>query len=178
MKLSSVRVVLAAFCEQLLVYWIDLFVDFLVTKHGLAAALRSDDATYDALHTYFLDRLMPGLCPAACGGHGFREVRGDLDALRRASGTCASAPTATPTTTPVASSTFSCPGCADRSCSSGCARARTDLYSPGSRAGYGTAQITERRMHCGEVGDDPFGEVFEWVDVTGTALRPGRVGGC
>ena len=39
--------------------WIDLFVDLLVTKHGLAAALRSDGAGFDALHSYFLDRLLP-----------------------------------------------------------------------------------------------------------------------
>ncbi|MEU6511385.1 TetR/AcrR family transcriptional regulator [Streptomyces sp. NPDC046942] len=39
--------------------WIDLFVDFLVTKHGLAAVLQSDDAGFEALHTYFLDRLVP-----------------------------------------------------------------------------------------------------------------------
>ena len=31
--------------------WIDLFIDFLVTKHGLAAALRSDNTAFDALHT-------------------------------------------------------------------------------------------------------------------------------
>ena len=39
--------------------WIDQFVDFLVTKHGLAAALRSDDAGFAALHGWFLDRLVP-----------------------------------------------------------------------------------------------------------------------
>ncbi|WP_435284396.1 TetR/AcrR family transcriptional regulator [Streptomyces koelreuteriae] len=39
--------------------WIDLFVDFLVTKHGLAAALHSDDTGFDALHAYFIDRLVP-----------------------------------------------------------------------------------------------------------------------
>ncbi|WP_217553152.1 TetR/AcrR family transcriptional regulator [Streptomyces sp. GbtcB6] len=39
--------------------WIDLFVDFLATKHGLAAALHSDQAGFDTLHTYFLDRLVP-----------------------------------------------------------------------------------------------------------------------
>jgi len=39
--------------------WINLFVDFLVTKHGLAAVLQSDDAGFDALHTYFIDRLVP-----------------------------------------------------------------------------------------------------------------------
>ncbi|GGV32017.1 TetR family transcriptional regulator [Actinomadura cremea] len=39
--------------------WIDLFVDFLVTKHGLAAALQSDSAGFETLHAYFLDRLVP-----------------------------------------------------------------------------------------------------------------------
>ncbi|HZH18678.1 MAG TPA: hypothetical protein VEZ18_00650 [Geodermatophilus sp.] len=38
--------------------WVDLFVGFLVTKHGLAAALRSDDG-FEALHAYFLERLVP-----------------------------------------------------------------------------------------------------------------------
>lgn len=39
--------------------WIGLFVDFLVTKHGLADALQSDSDRFAALHTYFLDRLLP-----------------------------------------------------------------------------------------------------------------------
>lgn len=39
--------------------WIDLFVDFLVTKHGLADAMQSDSSGLAALHTYFLDRLEP-----------------------------------------------------------------------------------------------------------------------
>ncbi|MEU8775476.1 TetR/AcrR family transcriptional regulator [Streptomyces sp. NPDC048606] len=39
--------------------WVDLFVDFLVTKHGLADALRSDDDRFAALHAHFLDRLLP-----------------------------------------------------------------------------------------------------------------------
>lgn len=39
--------------------WVDLFVDFLVTKHGLANAMHSDSGGFDALHTYFLDRLVP-----------------------------------------------------------------------------------------------------------------------
>ncbi|TQS46075.1 TetR/AcrR family transcriptional regulator [Cryptosporangium phraense] len=59
--------------------WVGLFVDFLVTKHGLAAALRSDDAQFEALHTYFLDRLVPvltGLFEAAVSAG---EVRGDVD---------------------------------------------------------------------------------------------------
>ncbi len=39
--------------------WINLFVDFLVTKHGLAEALQSDAAAFETLHAYFLDRLVP-----------------------------------------------------------------------------------------------------------------------
>lgn len=43
--------------------WVDLFVDFLVTKHGLAGALQTDGAGSDALHDYFVDRLVP-VCAA------------------------------------------------------------------------------------------------------------------
>jgi AcrR family transcriptional regulator len=61
--------------------WIDLFVDFLVTKHGLAGLLRSDQAGFDALHGYFLDRLLPVceqlLRAAARDG----EVRTDIGAF-------------------------------------------------------------------------------------------------
>jgi AcrR family transcriptional regulator len=39
--------------------WLNLFVDFLVTKHGLASALQSDAAAFDTLHAYFIDRLLP-----------------------------------------------------------------------------------------------------------------------
>ncbi|GAC1592080.1 MAG: TetR/AcrR family transcriptional regulator [Acidimicrobiales bacterium] len=42
-----------------LAQWINLFVDFLVTKHGLAEAFRSDKASFETLHAYFLDRLVP-----------------------------------------------------------------------------------------------------------------------
>ncbi|WIB12851.1 TetR/AcrR family transcriptional regulator [Curtobacterium sp. MCPF17_052] len=39
--------------------WIGLFVDFLVTKHGLPVAMHGDGAATDALHRYFVDRLVP-----------------------------------------------------------------------------------------------------------------------
>ncbi|CAM5604142.1 TetR/AcrR family transcriptional regulator [Streptomyces griseorubiginosus] len=39
--------------------WINQFVDFLVTKHGLAGVLQSDNSGFDTLHAYFLDRLVP-----------------------------------------------------------------------------------------------------------------------
>jgi AcrR family transcriptional regulator len=45
--------------HEALVSWINLFVDFLVTKHGLAGALQSDNAAFQTLHTYFVDRLVP-----------------------------------------------------------------------------------------------------------------------
>src|SRR5262250_569498 len=38
-----------------LVRWIGMFVDFLVTKHGLAEVLRSDAAAFQTLHAYFID---------------------------------------------------------------------------------------------------------------------------
>jgi AcrR family transcriptional regulator len=58
--------------------WIDLFVDFLVTKHGLAAVLRSDNAGFETLHAYFLDRLVPvcGQLLAAAAASG--EIPSDL----------------------------------------------------------------------------------------------------
>lgn len=42
-----------------LLAWVDRFVDFVITKHGLAEALGSDDSGFQRLHAYFLDRLVP-----------------------------------------------------------------------------------------------------------------------
>jgi AcrR family transcriptional regulator len=39
--------------------WVEEFVGFLVTKHGLANALQSDRAGLESLHDYFIDRLVP-----------------------------------------------------------------------------------------------------------------------
>ncbi len=58
--------------------WIDLFVDFLVTKHGLAAVLQSDDAAFEALHTYFLDRLVPVCGRLLDAAVASGEIRTDL----------------------------------------------------------------------------------------------------
>jgi AcrR family transcriptional regulator len=60
--------------------WIDLFVDLLVTKHGLAAALRSDSAQFDALHSYFLDRLLPVGAQLLDAAREAGEIRADLAA--------------------------------------------------------------------------------------------------
>ena len=43
--------------------WADHFVDLVATKHGLAAALQSDDATFTSLHEHFLAHLLP-VCDA------------------------------------------------------------------------------------------------------------------
>jgi AcrR family transcriptional regulator len=68
--------------------WIDLFVDFLVTKHGLAAVLRSDAASFEALHAYFLDRLVPVCAQLINAAAEAGEIRPDTDAyeLMRAVG--------------------------------------------------------------------------------------------
>ncbi len=59
--------------------WIDLFVDFLVTKHGLAAVLRSDRGRSEALHSYFLDRLRPVCAQLLEAAVAAGEVRGDVN---------------------------------------------------------------------------------------------------
>lgn len=69
----------SATAHEALRRWVDLFVDFLVTKHGLAAALQSDDAAYQSLHAHFLDCLVPvcqQLLDAASD-----QVRADVGAL-------------------------------------------------------------------------------------------------
>ncbi|MFJ1809836.1 MULTISPECIES: TetR/AcrR family transcriptional regulator [unclassified Streptomyces] len=60
--------------------WIDLFVDFLVTKHGLAAVLQSDNAGFEALHAYFLDRLVPVCTQLLDAAAASGEIRSDLQA--------------------------------------------------------------------------------------------------
>jgi len=60
--------------------WMDLFVDFLVTKHGLAAALQSDAVGFDALHAYFLDRLMPVCAQLLDAAAAAGEIRPGMEA--------------------------------------------------------------------------------------------------
>jgi AcrR family transcriptional regulator len=60
--------------------WINLFVDFLVTKHGLAAVLQPDSAGFDTLHAYFLDRLVPVCTRLLDAAADSGEIRSDLDA--------------------------------------------------------------------------------------------------
>jgi AcrR family transcriptional regulator len=63
-----------------LAQWIDLFVDFLITKHGLAAALQSDKARFESLHAYFLDRLVPVCTELLDAATQAGEIRPDVDA--------------------------------------------------------------------------------------------------
>ncbi|PPG55881.1 TetR family transcriptional regulator [Rathayibacter sp. AY2B7] len=49
----------SATTEAALRAWVAHFVDLLVTKHGLAGALQGDSAGSDALHAYFVERLVP-----------------------------------------------------------------------------------------------------------------------
>jgi AcrR family transcriptional regulator len=62
--------------------WVEMFVEFLTTKHGLAAVRRPDQPSFQALHAYFLDRLVPvcGQLLAAAAAAG--EIRPGLDAYQ------------------------------------------------------------------------------------------------
>jgi AcrR family transcriptional regulator len=68
--------------------WINLFVDFLVTKHGLADALQSDNAAFQTLHAYFVDRLVPVCATLLTAATAAGEAVPDLEpiALMRAVG--------------------------------------------------------------------------------------------
>jgi len=68
--------------------WIDMFVDFLVTKHGLAAVLRPDSAGFESLHAWFLDRLVPVCTRLLDAAADAGEIRSDIKAyeLMRAVG--------------------------------------------------------------------------------------------
>lgn len=61
--------------------WIDLFVDFLVTKHGLAAAMQAD-AGAEGLHDYFLDRLVPACASLVEAAEAAGEIRPGVDAYQ------------------------------------------------------------------------------------------------
>ncbi|MET7320046.1 TetR/AcrR family transcriptional regulator [Streptomyces sp. NPDC005549] len=61
--------------------WIDRFVDFLVTKHGLAGVLQSDNAGFEALHAYFLDRLVPVCTDLLAAATASGEIHTDVPAI-------------------------------------------------------------------------------------------------
>ncbi|WP_328939615.1 TetR/AcrR family transcriptional regulator [Streptomyces tauricus] len=72
--------------------WIDLFVDFVVTKQGLASVLQSDDPCFDPLHSYFLERLVPvcaELLEAAAESGEIRPGMDPYELMRGVGGLCA-----------------------------------------------------------------------------------------
>ncbi|GGP84021.1 TetR/AcrR family transcriptional regulator [Saccharothrix coeruleofusca] len=74
--------------------WMDAFVDFVITKQGLAAVLQSDDPCFDPLHTYFLDHLVPVCARLLDAAAASGEIRDDLAAyelMRGVGGICAGA---------------------------------------------------------------------------------------
>ncbi|WP_306189636.1 MULTISPECIES: TetR/AcrR family transcriptional regulator [unclassified Streptomyces] len=60
--------------------WVDLFIDFLTTKHGLATALQTDNAGFETLHAYFLDRLLPVCTQLLDAAAASGEIRSGIDA--------------------------------------------------------------------------------------------------
>lgn len=60
--------------------WLDMFVDFLVTKHGLAAALRNDQTGFETLHAYFVERLVPVCAELLDAAIAAGEIRADIGA--------------------------------------------------------------------------------------------------
>jgi AcrR family transcriptional regulator len=61
--------------------WIDLFVDFLDTKHGLAEVLQSDDERFSTLHAYFIERLVPVCAELLDAAQRSGEVIADITAI-------------------------------------------------------------------------------------------------
>lgn len=59
--------------------WIDRFVDFLVTKHGLASAMQSNNENFIPLQAYFLDRLLPVCNQLLNASKIAGEIRGDIE---------------------------------------------------------------------------------------------------
>ncbi len=74
--------------------WMQLFVAFVATKRGLAAALHSGDPAYDALPAYFDQRLRPALRMLLDAAVAAGEIRADINAdelLSAVSSLCVSA---------------------------------------------------------------------------------------
>jgi AcrR family transcriptional regulator len=61
--------------------WIDLFTDFLVTKHGLGGAVSGDPAAFGPLHSLFVERLEPVCAELLAAAVASGEIHRDLTAL-------------------------------------------------------------------------------------------------
>ena len=74
--------------------WIGTFVDFVITKQGLATVLQSDDPCYDPLHSYFVERLEPvcaALLDAAVAAGEIRAGQDPYELMRGVGSLCAGA---------------------------------------------------------------------------------------
>jgi AcrR family transcriptional regulator len=60
--------------------WVARFADFLVTKHGLAEALHSDQAGFESLHAEFIERLLPVLDELLKASAAAGQTRADIRA--------------------------------------------------------------------------------------------------
>lgn len=65
--------------REALAAWVDLFVEFLATKHGLAFAMTSNAGEFGALHAYFLDRLVPACTQLLDAGVNAGLFRSDIE---------------------------------------------------------------------------------------------------
>lgn len=61
--------------------WMDRFADFLVTKHGLAGAMQSDQSGFESLHGLILDQLVPACATLLDAAVAVGDIRDDIDAL-------------------------------------------------------------------------------------------------
>ncbi|MDR7275424.1 TetR/AcrR family transcriptional regulator [Catenuloplanes atrovinosus] len=74
--------------------WADAFVDFVITKQGLATVLQSGERCYDPLHAYFLERLEPVCARLLAAAAESGEIQPGQDAyelMRAIGGLCAGA---------------------------------------------------------------------------------------
>jgi hypothetical protein len=61
--------------------WLQLYTEFLATKRGLATALHSGDAAFDALPGYFAERMGPALGSLLEAATASGEIRSDISAM-------------------------------------------------------------------------------------------------
>lgn len=61
--------------------WVDLFVEFVITKQGLAAAMQSTGDSFDALHDYFETRLVPAVGSIIDAATKAGEIRAGIGAF-------------------------------------------------------------------------------------------------
>lgn len=81
--------------DEALGRWVDGYVDFIVSKRGLSAALQADAATHASLHDYFYGRLRPPLVTLLARAVEHKVIRPGFEAdelLRAVATLCKAAP--------------------------------------------------------------------------------------